>query len=404
MTNQQLPGFHVMAKPTGPICNLDCSYCYYLEKEKMYPGNADFTMDLDALEVFTRKYIHEQPGAEVNFIWQGGEPTLLGLDYFKTALDLQKKYGAGKRIINSFQTNGTLLDEEWCRFFRSNNILVGISIDGPEDIHDRYRLNKGQRGTFSKVMRGVRLLKNYQVEFNTLTVVNDVNVERPLEVYNFLKSIGSQYMQFIPVVERIAHSCSSDKLKLIFPDYEGESSLAPWSVSALKYGKFLSAIFDEWVKKDVGKYFVQIFDAALANEVGVPAGVCLFNERCGNALAIEHNGDVFACDLYVYPEYKLGNIKETSFKKMLLDPTQQKFGNDKYDSLPLQCKTCDVYTYCRGECPKNRINTTNTGEAGLNYLCEGYQYFFRHIKPDIKFMAQELLNQRPPSNVMYRNR
>lgn len=404
MNRTQLSGFNLLAKPTGPVCNLDCAYCYYLEKEKMYPGTSNFRMSEETLEVFTRKYIHEQPGPEVTFVWQGGEPALLGLDYYKTALRFQKKYGSGKQIHNSFQTNGVLLNDEWCQFFRENNFLIGISIDGPEKLHDAYRLNKGGKGTFSKVVRGIELLKKHKVDFNTLTVVNDINSEKPLEVYHFLKQIGSGFIQFIPIIEYISADHSPEKLSLVLPEHKTkkEAELAPWSVRPLKFGKFLSAIFDEWVKKDVGRYFVQIFDATLANEAGVPAGICVFNERCGDALAIEHNGDIYSCDHFVYPEYKLGNINTSTLKKMLLLPEQQKFGDDKYDTLPLQCKQCDVYKYCRGECPKNRFLTTQSGEQGLNYLCEGYKLFFRHVKPYMRFMANELAHQRSPANVMYR--
>ncbi|MFI5138567.1 MAG: anaerobic sulfatase-maturation protein [Sphingobacteriales bacterium] len=390
-----------MAKPTGPLCNLDCTYCYYLEKEKIYPDQPVFKMDQETLEVFTRKYIHEQPGPEVTFVWHGGEPSLLGVEYFRQAIRFQKKYGSGKKIYNSFQTNGVLLNNEWCAFFKENNFLIGISIDGPERLHDRYRLNKGGQGTFAKVMKGIELLKKHGVDFNTLTVVNNINCDEPLEVYNFLKQTGSGFMQFIPITERLAGGAATDALSFILPGYEGEAAVTPWSVPPLKFGKFLAAVFNEWVKKDVGRYFVQIFDAALANEVGEPAGACIFNERCGNALAIEHNGDVFSCDHFVYPEYRLGNIRHASLKKMLLSPGQQKFGNDKYDTLPQQCKQCDVYTYCRGECPKNRFLTTNQGEEGLNYLCDGYKLFFRHAKPYIKFMANELNNQRSPANVIH---
>ncbi len=393
-------GFNLLAKPTGPLCNLDCAYCYYLEKEKMYPGTSSFRMNEETLETFTRKYIHEQPGPEVTFVWQGGEPTLLGIEYFQTALRFQKKYGSGKQISNSFQTNGVLLNDEWCKFFKENNFLIGISIDGPEKLHDTYRINKGGKGSFSKVMSGIDLLKKHHVEFNTLTVVNNINSEYPLEVYHFLKQVGSGYIQFIPIIEYIAGSCSPEKLSLVLPEQSDSAALAPWSVNSVKFGKFLISIFNEWVKRDVGRYFVQIFDATLANEVGVPAGICVFSERCGDALAIEHNGDVYSCDHFVYPEYKLGNINSSTLKKMLLLPEQQKFGNNKYDSLPEQCKKCDVYSYCRGECPKNRFLTSDTGEAGLNYLCEGYKRFFRHTKPYMKYMANELARKRSPANIM----
>ncbi|WP_069658360.1 anaerobic sulfatase-maturation protein [Arcticibacter eurypsychrophilus] len=400
MSFPELTGFNILANPTGPICNLNCTYCYYLEKEKIYPGISSFKMTEQTLEVFTRKYIHEQPGPEVTFVWQGGEPSLLGLDYYKKALQFQQKYGSGKRIHNSFQTNGALLNDEWCLFFKEHNFLIGISIDGPKVLHDKYRLDKGGHGTFSKVMEAIALLKKHQVEFNTLTVINNINSEYPLEVYRFLKQIGSQYMQFIPIVEQVAEGVLPEGVVLLSPDYAGNTTLAPWSVSPLKFGKFLVAIFNEWVKRDVGQYFVQIFDATLANEAGVAPGICVFSERCGNALAIEHNGDLYACDHYVYPEYKLGNIHSTSLKRVLLSDEQQLFGLNKYDSLPRQCKECDVYNYCKGECPKNRFLVSTTNEDGLNYLCEGYKLFFRHVKPYMKYMNNELLHQRPPAQVM----
>ncbi|EOR93634.1 Putative arylsulfatase regulatory protein [Arcticibacter svalbardensis MN12-7] len=400
MSFPELSGFNILANPTGPICNLNCTYCYYLEKEKIYPGTSSFKMTEQTLEVFTRKYIHEQPGPEVTFVWQGGEPSLLGLEYYKKALQFQQKYGSGKRIHNSFQTNGVLLNEEWCLFFKEHDFLIGISIDGPKELHDKYRLDKGGHGTFSKVMAAIELLKKHQVKFNTLTVINNINCDHPLEVYRFLKQIGSQYLQFIPIVEQVAEGVLPEGVVLLSPDYAGKTTLAPWSVSPLKFGKFLVAIFNEWVKKDVGRYFVQIFDATLANEAGVSPGICVFSERCGNALAVEHNGDLYSCDHYVYPEYKLGNIHSTSLKKVLLSDEQRQFGLNKYDSLPRQCKECDVYSYCKGECPKNRFLVSRTNEGGLNYLCEGYKLFFRHAKPYMKYMNNELLHQRSPAHVM----
>lgn len=403
--NKMDTAFSLMTKPGGSTCNLDCTYCYYLEKQKMYTGHSDFVMQEEMLETFIKKYIAEHPGPEVSFVWQGGEPTLLGIDYYKKALQLQRTYKDGKIITNALQTNGTLLNDEWCRFFKDNNFLIGISIDGPEYLHDQYRVNKGGKGTFKMVMKGLELLKKHRVEFNTLTVINNLNVEKPLEVYRFLKQIGSRYMQFIPIVERMAGNCAPTELSLVTPAYEGDAHLTPWSVPAIKYGNFLISVFNEWVKKDVGRYFVQIFDAALANEVDVPAGVCMFNDVCGYALVIEHNGDVFSCDHFVYPEYKLGNINDnhSSLQTMLQLPAHRKFGYDKYNTLPLQCKTCDVYRYCRGECPKNRHLSTNKGEHGLNYLCEGYKAFFRYIRPSLKYMANELAHRRPAANIMYSN-
>lgn len=395
-----MPGFSIMAKPTGPLCNIDCSYCYYLEKQKLYPDNSSLTMNLDTLEVFVRKYIQEQPGPEVTFVWQGGEPTLMGLSYYRHALRLQQKYGSGKQIFNSLQTNGILLNEEWCRFFRENNFLIGISIDGPEELHDAYRRNCGGKGTFARVMRAIELLKKHGVEFNTLSVVNNINSEHPEEVYSFLKRIGSRYMQFIPVVERLSSEPDKGILNLVPPEYDGSAGLAPWSVPRLQFGEFLTAIFRAWVRKDVGRYYVQPFDAALANELDLPPGVCSFAESCGDALVMEHNGDLYSCDHYVYPEYKVGNIRNTSLKRVILSEEQQLFGQKKQVDLPSSCRSCDVYRYCRGECPKHRFLTTVAGEPHLNYLCEGYQVFFRYAKPYLEYMANELRHQRAPANVM----
>ena len=400
MADRSLPAFNVMAKPTGALCNLDCAYCYYLEKEAMYTEPHGCKMNNETLEIFTRKYIHEQPSDEVTFVWHGGEPTLLGMEYFKQAIRYQKKYGAGRKISNSLQTNGVLLTDEWCAFFKEHAFLIGISIDGPENLHDAYRLDKGKHGTFAKVIKGVELLKKHGVEFNTLTVVNNLNCEHGLEVYRFLKEIGSRYMQFIPIVERkpLPNLQTEQMFTLAKPTQTAD--VTAWSVPPAKFGTFLIAIFNEWVKKDVGRYFVQAFDSALANEVGEPASACIYNGTCGNALAIEFNGDVFSCDHFVYSEYKLGNIHQTSFKKMLLSADQVTFGTDKYNALPRQCKECDVYIYCRGECPKNRFEHTASGEPGLNYLCQAYKLFFGHVKPYIKFMANELAHKRPAANVM----
>lgn len=400
MYTNDMHGFSIMAKPAGPLCNIDCSYCYYLEKTEMYPEVASLRMSRETLEVFTRKYIYEQPGKEVTFAWQGGEPTLMGLGFYRHALQLQQKYGSGKQISNSLQTNGILLNDEWCRFFKENNFLIGLSIDGPEELHDAYRKNRGGEGTFSKVIKGLELLRKHEVEFNTLTVVNNLNSRKPLEVYTFLKNIGSHYMQFIPVVERRASEAANAFHDLVPPEYEGSTSLTPWSVSALHFGNFLTEVFKEWIKKDVGTYFVQTFDAMLANELDLPPGICSFSERCGDALIMEHNGDLYSCDHYVYDKHKTGNIQDGLLKTAVLSAKQQQFGKNKHRDLPTSCRTCDVYRYCRGECPKNRFIHTAAGEPHLNYLCEGYQSFFRKVKPYVAYMANELRHRRPPSNVM----
>lgn len=392
--------FHIMTKPHGPICNLDCDYCFYLEKENIYPHKSDFKMQEEILENYIKQYIESQPGDRVVFAWQGGEPTLLGVDYFINAIELQQKYGHNKQIENTFQTNGVLLDDAWSSFFKENNFLIGISIDGPEKYHNHYRLNKGRKGTFNQVMNGLDYLKKHGVEFNTLTVVQDHNSLCPLDIYNFLKEIGSRFMQFIPIVERIALVPDKDGLQLIGPNNGNEASVAKWSVEPTQYGVFLCSIFDEWVRKDVGKYYVQIFDVALESWVGMQPSLCVFNETCGAALALEHNGDLYSCDHYVYPENKLGNIMDNPLVSLISSPQQQKFGNDKRDGLPQYCRKCEVRFACNGECPKNRFIKTPDGEDGLNYLCSGYKRFFNHIDPYMRFMVNELKYQRPPANVM----
>ncbi len=394
---KELKSFHIMAKPVGPICNLDCKYCFYLEKENLYKGKNDFTMSFDVLESYIKQEIESQDVDVISFAWQGGEPTLLGVDYFKKVVELQKKYSNGKKIENGFQTNGILLNDEWCSFFSENNFLIGLSIDGPEELHDKYRVHKGGQPTFSRVMRGIEFLKKHKVEFNTLTVVNKENSYHPLKVYNFLKDAGSGYMQFIPVVERFV---DDENLKLVLPDYTEEAKVTDWSVEPLQYGNFLCEIFDEWMQKDVGEYFVQIFDVALESWLGFQQSLCVFNETCGKALAIEHNGDVYSCDHYVYPEYKLGNIIEHPLESLVFSIKQKEFGQNKKENLPEYCQNCEVRFACNGECPKHRFIKTPDGQDGLNYLCAGYKKFFNHIDPYMKFMANEIKNKRPAANVM----
>ncbi|MGH9341271.1 MAG: anaerobic sulfatase-maturation protein [Acidobacteriota bacterium] len=396
----RLPGFHILAKPIGPICNLDCKYCFYLEKENLYPGQSKWAMPEDVLESYIRQYIEAQQIPVISFAWQGGEPTLLGVDYFRKVVEFQKKHARGKGIENGFQTNGVLLDDKWGEFLAENNFLIGLSIDGPRHVHDRYRVDKGGLPTFDRVMRGIGYLKKHGVEFNTLTVVQRHNSRYPLEVYRFLKEVGSGFMQFIPIVERIADQANPNGLVLISPDSEERARVSEWSVEPLQYGKFLSAIFDEWVRQDVGRYFVQIFDVALESWFGGEASLCVFRETCGSALAIEHNGDLYSCDHYVYPENKLGNIIESPLDSLVNSTQQQKFGRDKRDTLPRYCRECEVRFACNGECPKHRFIRTPDGEEGLNYLCAGYKHFFRHIDPYMQFMAEELRRRRPPANVM----
>ena len=398
---QTIPvAFSIMAKPIGPVCNLDCHYCYYLEKEKMYDPTGRFRMDERTLEKFIEEYIASQNVPVVQFVWHGGEPVMLGIDFYKKAIALQNKYSRGKSIENVLQTNGTLLTDEWCSFLSSNNFLVGISIDGPEHLHDRYRLNRAGKPTFAQVMKGLEMLVRHKVEFNTMTVLNDYNVQYPLEIYRFLKNAGSRYMQFTPIVERIATNVSDGYMQLLSGSDHCENRLAPWSVKAVDYGQFLCKLFDEWVLQDVGKYYVPVFDSILANYVGKMPSICVHAETCGHAGAIEHNGDLFACDHYVFPEYKLGNIHSDTLISMMYSPQQLAFGKAKRNALPQYCQQCEYLFVCHGECPKNRIINTPTGEAGLNYLCSGLRIFYKHVAPYMEFMAEELTNERPPANVM----
>jgi uncharacterized protein len=392
--------FNVMLKPAGSSCNLNCTYCYYLEKSKLYPDGSRFRMNDELLEKFTREFIEAHEIPVVTFTWQGGEPTLMGLDFFKKAIGLQKKYSGGKRIENAFQTNGTRLNDDWCKFFTDNNILVGISIDGEEYNHDRYRKTFSGGPTFRRVMKGIELLHRNKVEFNTLSVVNDYNVNFAGETYRFLKRIGSGFIQFLPVVEFTDKGIPENQLKLIAPGHGKIPEVTSWSVDAKAFGKFLITIFDEWVRNDVARYFVQIFDATLANYVGENPGLCVFNETCGDALVMEHNGDLFSCDHFVYPDYFLGNINDTPLSELVKLQKQFDFGINKRNLLPRQCLQCNVRYACHGECPKHRFIRTSDGKEGLNYLCDGYKMFFTHVEPYMDFMAKELKNKRPPANVM----
>lgn len=399
--------FHVMAKPVGPICNLDCTYCYYLEKEKLFPKGENFRMKPEVLESYIRQYIESQSSPEITFAWQGGEPTLLGIDYFRKIVELEKKYAGGRPVHNALQTNGTKLDHEWCRFFKENRFLIGLSIDGPRSLHDTYRVDKGRKPTFDRVMHGLDLLKKHGVEFNTLTVVNASNVKHPLKVYDFLREAGSGYIQFIPLVERLpAEGGSRHGLDFAEPPTPGQppSPVTRWSVNADLYGDFLTAIFDQWVRRDVGRIFVQIFDVALGIWSGAGASLCVFLEDCGKALAIEHNGDLFSCDHFVYPQYHLGNILNESLGDMVHSGRQQDFGRAKSRSLPQYCRECDVRFACNGECPKHRFVRTPDGEEGLNYLCPAYKKFFHHVDPYMKEMTALLHTGRAPAEIMARLR
>lgn len=392
--------FHIMAKPHGPICNLDCTYCYYLEKENLYAGNGrDFRMRDNVLENYIRQYIQTHPLSTVQFAWQGGEPTLLGVPFFERVIELEKKHSGGKKIENAFQTNGTLLDDKWGEFLARNGFLVGLSIDGPEELHDAYRVDKGGEPTFARVMRGLGILRKHGVQFNTLTVINRKNSYRAHEVYRFLKQIGSSFLQFIPIVEQVATEPDANGLVLLKPFSRQQTSVSEWSVEPLQFGRFLQQVFDAWVIHDVGRIFVQIFDVALESWYGLPQSLCVFAPECGRALAIEHNGDLFSCDHFVYPENRLGNIMERAMGPLLSSSQQARFGAAKA-ALPSDCQRCDVRFACNGECPKHRFTQTASGEYGLNYLCAGYKHFFRHIDPYMRFMANELRSNRAPARVM----
>jgi uncharacterized protein len=392
---------HIMAKPVGPICNLDCSYCFYLEKEELYPDTRSWRMNDDLLERYIREFIALQDGPDILFAWQGGEPTLLGVDYFRNVVALQRKHADGKRIANTLQTNGTLIDDEWAEFLRANSFLTGVSIDGPREIHDTYRVDKQQRPTFDAVMRGIGCLKRHGVEFNTLTVVSHANAAHPLEVYRFLKEIGSGFIQFIPLVERaLPGSSPHGLLQISLPASRETAPVTDWSVGASEYGDFLIAVFDEWVRHDVGTVFVQLFDVALGNWMGLGSGLCVFAETCGHALALEHNGDVYSCDHYVYPEYRLGNLGTESLKSVVGSESQRKFGADKRDTLPQDCLGCEVRFACNGDCPKHRFERDSHGGPGLSYLCPSYKAFFSHIDPHMRIMGHLLRERRPAARIM----
>jgi len=395
-----LHAYNIMAKPVGPVCNLNCTYCYYLEKKNLYSDVQSFRMKEEVLESFIRQNIESQTVPVIQFVWQGGEPTLLGLDFFERVLELQAKYGGNKQILNSLQTNGTRIDEQWARFLARHNFLTGISIDGPQHLHDYYRKDKKGNGSFREVMRGIQLLKEHGAEFNTLTVVNSHNAKHPKEIYAFLRSIGSRFIQFIPIVEQQSDPSENSALELISPDYSGRAHLTDWSVSSTEYGRFLTSIFDEWVVRDVGRHFVQIFDTTLANWVNHEPGLCIFDRTCGEAAVLEHNGDLYSCDHFVYPENYLGNILQHSLQELMKSEKQMQFGLNKETGLPEKCRKCRFLRICRGGCPKNRIHKTQEPNRRVNHLCKGYQYFFTHVAPYMNYMAEELANKRPPANVM----
>lgn len=388
---------YVMLKPAGSLCNLRCKYCYYLEKNALYTEQKNHVISDEMLDKFIREYIEAQTSTDVLFCWHGGETLMRPISFYRRAIELQRKYARGRRIDNTIQTNATMLTDEWCEFFRENNFLVGVSIDGPQEFHDEYRRTATGKPTFHKVMQGIRLLNKHNVEWNALAVVNDFNADYPLEFYNFFKEIGCHYIQFTPIVERRIER--NDGLSLA-PGMEEGGELVDFSVTPEQWGKFLCTIFDEWVRHDVGTYFIQIFDATLANWAGVQPGLCSLAKECGHAGVMEFNGDVYSCDHFVYPEHLLGNINEKTITEMMYGEKQREFAKLKHELLPQQCRECPVEFACHGECPKNRFTRDKYGNPGLNYLCKGYRQFFEHVKPYMDFMKGELDAKRPPSNVM----
>jgi len=380
------PAFHLLAKPPGAICNLDCKYCFYLSNEDLYKGSS-FRMTDEMLETYIRQLIESHNIPEVTVAWQGGEPTLMGLDFFRRSIVFEKEYAKpGMKIQNTIQTNGTLINDEWAAFFKENEFLVGLSIDGPREMHDFYRVDRQGEPTFDSVMRGLGFLQKHGVEWNALTTIHHANADHPVEVYRFLRDeCKAEFIQFIPIVERLT------------PD---SNVVTDRSATAEQYGKFLVSVFEEWVRHDVARVYVQMFDVALANWHGEPSGLCVHSKTCGGALAIEHNGDLYSCDHFVTPEYKLGNIKEKHMLKLVSSEPQVKFGNDKFDTLPKYCRECEVRFACHGGCPKDRFIKTPDGEPGLNYLCAGYKIFFNHIDKPMRTMSQLLKQNRAPAEIM----
>lgn len=385
---------YMMAKPAGAACNLRCSYCYYTEKSALTPEARRPFMSDATLEEFIRQYIAASTSPEVQFTWHGGEATVRPLDFYKRAVELQKKWSFGKTVSNSLQTNGLLLNDDWCAFLRREGWLVGVSIDGPEEFHDEYRRTADDKPSFQRVLKGIRMLERHGVDWNALAVVNDYNVEYPEEFYDFFCDINCNYIQFTPIVERKRPD------GMLLSGLESGGNMTPESVTPRQWGEFLCRVFDRWVRKDVGKRFVQIFDATLAGYMGVPPGLCTLSDTCGHAGVVEHNGDVYSCDHFVFPEHKLGNIHTQTIMEMMDSRKQHEFSKIKTQGLPSQCRECGFYNLCHGECPRLRFDSTPSGEPGLNFLCEGYRMFFQHTKPHFEYMKQRLLNREPPSLIM----
>ena len=410
LTTPRAPwAFHVLAKPTGAVCNLDCQYCFFLSKEMLYPGSR-FRMADELHEAYIRQLLEAHAKApEVMVAWQGGEPTMMGLDFFRRSVALERTYAKpGQRILNTIQTNGTLLDDEWGEFLKANDFLVGISIDGPRQMHDAYRVDKGGKPTFDRVMAGLDVLKRHAVDWNVLATIHAVNGDHGRKVYTFCRDeLGATFLQFIPIIERateetfaVAETGWGDTVQGR-PLYKQEGSLVTHrSVTPEQYGRFMIDVFEEWVRHDIGTVYVQMFDTALANWCGEPGGMCVHAKTCGQQLAIEHTGDLYSCDHFVEPDYLLGNIKDTPMLELVLSPQQQKFGQDKLDTLTQFCLDCDVRFACNGGCPKDRFATARSGETGQHFLCPSYQEFFHHVSRPMQMMVELLRACRPPSELM----
>ncbi len=405
VTTSASGGLHIVAKPVGPDCNLNCTYCFYLEKQALFPPGENYRMADDVLIAYIRSYLTAQPTPLVDFVWQGGEPTLLGLDFFRRVVELQQRYVGTKTVSNSLQTNGTLLDDAWCRFLKENNFMVGISLDGPKEIHDRYRCDRGGEGTFDRVMTGLRRLQQHGVAYNVMASVARETARQPLEVYRFFKQQGVEFIQFVPLIERFP-AVVEEKLglKLAGPArldrQEANRAVTPWTVLPEEYGDFLIAIYEEWVHNDVGTTFVMNFEWALNAWLGDPSPVCVHAPRCGRSLVMEHNGDIYACDHYVYPQYRLGNILHDDLAQMVAESLRCEFGTSKEAALPGKCRECELLKACQGGCPKHRFDSTVSGEPGLHYLCNGYGKFFRHIRKYLRAMTTLLGNGYPASEIM----
>jgi len=390
--------FHLMAKPVSYQCNIACDYCFYLEKEHgtLKPRKTSRHMDEITLEAYVKQYIEANPGQDIEFTWQGGEPTLAGLAFYEKALQLQQKHAQGKRITNSIQTNGVLIDEAWAAFLAKHKFLVGLSIDGPAWLHDRYRKTRSQQSVFDKVIRAMRLLKQYHVEVNVLTVVNNVTAEHPLEIYQFLtQDLGAEYIQFIPAVEQ--RPLNEKYGELLYPQSLAGSSVTEWSVSGSQWGAFITGVFDYWVRHDVGRVFVQLFDSTLAAWLGEKPSLCVMQSSCGFGLVVEQNGDVYSCDHYVYPEHRLGNLRRDNLLKMANSKQQRKFGLAK-THVSAECERCEWRFACHGGCPKHRIH--KAGERWHNHLCAGYKAMFSHMDPYMRYMAKQINQQSSPASVM----